>query len=266
MTDDLSTLIAKTFISRRDAKARQAQDGKYFLDTVRDTDPPERIPWQMKDIEAHVAGTATYGHYLLGQDNNCKLFAFDIDLNDAGFLPQAPDYTDFVACNPRLDWLDRSKTIQRGWIKLQLRQLAHILVDAIHSQLDIPVAVAYTGAKGLHVYGFTGSIPAVDAVEAATIALDYTGRFHLVKGQHFYGDKESGPDSFSNFTIERFPKQTTLDGDGLGNLMRLPLGRNLKSTDPTFFVDINAPLGQLKPIDPVFALTNKNPWKAPGEL
>jgi hypothetical protein len=60
------------------------------------------------------------------------------------------------------------------------------------------------------------------------------------------------------FTIEVFPKQTQINSDGFGNLMRLPLGRNLKSEDPTFFVDMdsNAPLSELRPADPVKVLTD----------
>jgi hypothetical protein len=63
-----------------------------------------------------------------------------------------------------------------------------------------------------------------------------------------------------------FPKQDSLAGKDLGNLMRLPLGRNLKNPkDPTFFIDMTTPMGVMSPIDPVYALTTETPWKKPNE-
>jgi len=47
--------------------------------------------------------------------------------------------------------------------------------------------------------------------------------------------------------------------------MRIPLGKNLKSTDPTFFIDMTSPLADMVPVDPAWALTTDNPWKRPGD-
>ncbi len=69
----------------------------------------------------------------------------------------------------------------------------------------------------------------------------------------------------SNFTIEVYPKQASLEGKTLGNLLRLPLGRNCKSADPTFFLDLTSPLAEMRPVDPEYALTTTNPWKKPHE-
>jgi hypothetical protein len=62
-----------------------------------------------------------------------------------------------------------------------------------------------------------------------------------------------------------YPKQASLAGKDLGNLLRLPLGRNNKSKDPTFFMDMTAPLAEMRPVDPEWALTTTSPWKRPGE-
>lgn len=288
MTTELAALIAKKFIARRDVKAQQNNRGFYTPVVVdRNVDEPERIPWQMADIEAHIAGTKTFGHYLVDQDDNCKLFAFDIDLNKTvndqqgnilwqGSYPFPESYgdsSDFKGeirkFNPRSAWLNRSHEA-RPWMKYQFHMVAHMLCATIEKELDIPCAVAYSGAKGIHVYGFTGLIPAADAREGAQIVLDALALrgnpVELLKGKHFF--KFSNPDpieGFPNLSIEVFPKQDTLDGKDLGNLMRLPLGRNLKSEDPTFFVDMAAELNSLQPVDAIHALTASSPFKMPGE-
>jgi hypothetical protein len=140
--------------------------------------------------------------------------------------------------------------------------------------LDLPVACTYTGAKGLHVYAFTGAIPASDAREGIAIILDALadstlGSVHLFRGSNFYRfDNQDPVEGQPNVTIEVFPKQNSLEGKDLGNLMRLPLGRNLKNPkDPTFFVDMTSALADIKPLDPVYALTEAatQPWRRPGE-
>src|SRR6478609_5755993 len=82
VTDSMATVIAKKFIQRRDAKARQKDNGDYA--PVADWNPDgtrgDLHPWKMSDIEEHLAGTQTYGHYLVDTADQCKLFAFDIDL------------------------------------------------------------------------------------------------------------------------------------------------------------------------------------------
>jgi hypothetical protein len=262
---DLATLIGKRFIQRKDVKAVQTSNGAYM--PVVDAEK-NRLPFKMVDLENHVSGSETFGHYLLDSTSKCKLFAFDIDLETHGVLPTSftdGQFDDFTHCNPREVWRDRSAVVQRQWTKIQLRTIAGRLAAAIHLQLEIPTAVAYSGNKGLHVYGFTGPIPAADAREGAMLVLDSLEDFVPLKGEHFFAHKDKDPVlGFPNLSIEVYPKQDSLDKKDLGNLMRLPLGRNKKSKDPTFFVDLTAPLGELKPMDPHLALTCENPWVRNG--
>jgi hypothetical protein len=269
---DVATLIAQRFIQRRDVKAKQLSNGTYTPDNEYNPatggfDGP-RIPWKMPHLHAHLASTATYGHYLLDQDSNCKLFAFDIDLEKTGFLPTAtwvsgmddPLKVEFQAANPREAWRDRRHP-GRPWMKYQLRVIAERLAAVANKEMDLPVAIAYSGAKGLHVYCFTGAIRASDAREGAQLVLDTLGEFDLIKGQHFYRHKNQDPyQGYPNLSVEVYPKQGSLDGKDLGNLMRLPLGRNQKTTDPTFFVDLRAPLNELIPRNSEWSLTTDNPW------
>jgi hypothetical protein len=250
-SDEVCNLLAKHFIQRKDVKAVQ----KVLPDKVIYT--PDHTPWTRDALRAHLEGTQSYGHYLLDQEDNVKLFAFDIDLEKIGWLPTDEDFTAFEPAAPRDVWMDRSKVNERGFIKMQFKVLAHMLMRAIESELDIPTAAAYSGGKGIHVYGLTGSCPATDARDGAMIVLDSLGRFEAKRGSNFFMDTETDyATGFQNLSIELFPKQNSLEGKDLGNLMRLPLGKNLKNPkDPTFFIDMTSPMAVLRPTDPVKALT-----------
>lgn len=268
-TASLEDLIAKLFIARPDVKAYQAGPGpyvgQYFTHITGTRENPTYLPWSRKAIQEHLAGQLTYGHYLLSKDNQAKLFAFDLDLSKEANLPSWPMpsqdsesmMTDWLSSfserDGRAAWLDRSDPA-RDYMKYCMRSLAHVIQRQIEDELKIPTAVAYTGCKGLHVYGFTGLMPAAEVREAAMLVIEALP-IKPVRGKMIYqwdgGPQEAFPEH-ENFTIEVFPKQDTIGESGFGNLMRLPLGRNQKSKDPTFFVQTDlgsAPLGQLVPVD-----------------
>lgn len=263
MTEDLAAQIAKKFIQRRDVKAIQFDDGSYCPDQRLAQIDAERqaagqasnrlapygpVGFKMSHLTAHLAGEKTYGHYMLDHDGLCKLFAFDIDLEKTGFWadmnqPAFPIYQGF----PRDEWRDRSHP-SRSWYKYQMKMVTSKLAKVITKDLQLPCAVAYTGNKGMHVYGFTGAMPANEVRDIARIALDATGEWAPSKGENFFKHVNNDPSSgFGNFSIEVFPKQDSLDGKDLGNLMRLPLGRNRKTKDPTFFVDMGGRMTDLRP-------------------
>lgn len=289
MSKELARLYASKFIQRKDVKAVQLdrdggglRTGDWFPDTRIRRDHSSHLPtgWTMDHLLAHLEGTRTYGHYLLDEENNCKLFAFDIDLKTEGTYVKVPDWTempDFNGntveedawiedqvvvtddVNPLELWHTRKKSAleARNWYKYQMKHLAYIIASSIE-QMGFGTAVAYSGNKGIHVYGFTGTMPAVEVREAAMIALDMSGEFEPVRGKNFYRHKNEDPvHGFSNFSIEIFPKQTSLEGKQMGNLMRLPLGVNHKNpADPTFFLDMTTPLSQFTPhSDPVKLLS-----------
>lgn len=281
----LADLIAKKFIQRTDVKAAQRPDGSYVpweVDAHGSYCPAhrggQREPWKRDDLNAHLDGAKSFGHYLLGTDGKCKLFAFDIDLEKTGYLPTRPldpwfsdeellDYeASFDPCNPREAWRNRRHP-GRSFMKYQFKLIAHQLMAAVRTELDLPTACAYSGAKGVHVYAFTGPISASDAFDGAMIVIDSLGCFEPKRGNVFFQHKDHTPvHGFPNLSIEVFPKQRTLEGKDLGNLMRLPLGRNLKTNDPTFFVDMTSPLGEMQSVDPLFALTTSDPFARPSEV
>ncbi len=268
----LADLFASKLIARTDVKAAQHSDGAYS---------PVRAPWERRDLEAHIAGERTWGHYLLAPDDTCKIFCLDVDLRSVrkqgdvevpdGYLPLAglaegEVVTDFTSDNPRAAWANRADP-RRGYLKYSMHLAGAMLAERVHAELDIPVAVAYSGSKGIHVYGlFNTRLPAADARDGAQIVLDSMGIWSLERGDSVYGLKDKTADNpLVNFTIEVYPKQPSLKGKDLGNLLRLPLGRNCKSPDPTFFMDLTSSLAEMRPVDPVWALTTTNPWKKPGE-
>lgn len=258
MAEDLAAQIAKKYIARRDVKAIQFDDGSYCpdiklesLDRMNNTSrlaPYGPVGFKMNHLRDHLAGTKTYGHYMLDTEGQCKLFALDIDLEKTGTWLDwsAGEAFQTYIGKPREEWLDRSH-LSRPWYKYQMKGLATKFANVL-KKLDIPCAVAYTGSKGIHVYGFTGLIAAAEARAIAKIVLETTGEFVPSRGDNFYKHVSDDPTAgFQNFSIEVFPKQDTLDGKDLGNLMRLPLGRNRKTTDPTFFVYMGGRMTELRP-------------------
>jgi hypothetical protein len=259
MAEDLAVQLAKKFIVRRDVKAIQFDDGSYCPDTrLAEIDaekgtnrlaPYGPVGFKMTHLRDHLSGDKTYGHYMLSPEGTCKLFAFDIDLEKEGtwISFQHGENFQIYKGNPREEWRDRRHP-SRDWYKYQMKMLGSKLAKVITRDLQLPCAVAYTGGKGIHVYGFTGEMPAAEVREVAKIALQATGEFTPSRGDNFYRHVSEEPTTgYKNFQIEVFPKQDTLDGKDLGNLMRLPLGRNRKTTDPTFFLDMGGRPVDLRP-------------------
>lgn len=285
MNKEIARLFASKFIARPDVKAEQLEGGEYRPVVKRDKTGKiiETYPFKMADLLAHLEGSATYGHYMLNHDNQCKYFAFDIDINEKGWVPFAVnehgEWTDFhYREDLRVLWTQRSQVIVRKFFKSQMKLLANKLTRVIYDEFEIPVAVAYSGSKGVHVYGFTGLLPAEQVRDGAELVLKAAGCFERSKGMSVYRHKtihtgvtdqagnpiEDHELSFSQFSIEIYPKQTKIEPGGFGNLMRLPLGKNLKNPkDPTFFLDLRKDFGEgaFSPRDPIEALTVPNPWK-----
>lgn len=291
-TDKLAGLLAKKFIQRRDAKAIQTAN---IYKPVVKTDAEgndikgDNIPWTMGDLRAHIKGERTYGHYVSDLESNVKLFAFDIDLTKEGTWLEYPDLSKLPmdaftgpnaeaewaaatiahATHPREDWKDRRHP-GRTWYKLQMRTLAETLAKAVTDELGIQVAIAYSGNKGLHVYGFTGEMQASKARSGALLALEAAGNtfasdgeFVTSRGNNFYKYNSDDPErGWPCLEIEVYPKQEAMEGKAYGNLLRLPMGINQKNPkDPTFFIDRRVALDTIAPHpDPVGLLEGKSQW------
>lgn len=241
-TDDVAALIGKRFVERRDVMAVQQRDGGYR---------PERRPFKMGDLRSHVSGARSLGHYLISPEGNCRLFAFDIDLRQSGTWS---DDGETRHLDPRQAWLDDHPA--RTQLTVEMRCLAEALALRTRELLELPVAVSYSGSKGLHVYGWTGTVPAAEAKASALVVLDSFGEFTATKGGNFFRHRSG----YHNLEIEVFPKQNDLDGKDLGNLMRLPLGINRKSGQDAFFISLRAGMDTLTPADPEPILAHGDDW------
>jgi hypothetical protein len=268
----LAKLFAKMFIARPELKALQLPDGSYR--------PVRTEGFKLPHLLDHIGGAKTYGHYTTDENDTTKLFCFDIDLHKTGQLPINKngygEFRMFQEFELREFWGSRKPGAGRDFIKVQLKKLANQLASTINKELEIPTAVTYSGSKGVHVYGFTGKTSANLARDGAKIVLDclqYTGQGHwtLARGNNFYryeveeARANNHAENFSQFELEVYPKQDTLDGKekGLGNLLRLPCGVNLKSPkrDRGFFLDMRTALNEFVPRDPIEALTTTNQWQ-----
>lgn len=276
---DLPMLLAKKFVARTDVKAVQDSQGAYR---------PIREPWKKKDFRDHVEGTTTYGHYVCNQDSQVKVIVLDIDLTQTGYWIEEPDMKQAPADpgeaemwlrdhtvqhqgeNPRELWHNR-KHPARTFYKTILRTMAEMLSSAMHSQLDLATACAYSGNKGVHVYGFLPELTDAEVARAAgLLAMEYAAttfqnenQFVATRGNNFYQlNNEDVTLGFHNMEVELFPKQSSMDGKDLGNLVRLPLGVNQKNPkDPCFLLDQRAPGNVLAPHpDPRALLLSGNPW------
>lgn len=246
-------LIAKYFIARPDNAAQQNPDGSWR---------PTNQPFTMDSILAHLRGEVTLGHYTINARNETKVIVFDIDIDKSGKLPviedhSMPTYFTQIYDEPDLvgAWHNRTHPA-RAYMKTQMKTAASLLAKAAHEALGVQTAVEYSGNKGMHVYGFlrdevNSVLSAADAYEAAQLIMASTGRFTPRRGNNFWKDlNEDDPVmGLGNLTVETFPKQKEVSGDGLGNLVALPLGRNQKNpVDEKFFVSLVSPMAEMKPV------------------
>ncbi len=252
---------------------------------------PVEQPFSRQALQSHLAGNSSLGHYMLSKEGTTKLFAFDLDFEEGGCVP-----TEFSEGNevdgislptkwitsvrkkseeepainpewsPRAVWRSRSY-VGRWWMKAQIMGIAARIASFAATEMELRVALAYSGHKGVHVYCFLPEpMNASDAREGAVMLIEDFMGGTAVRGKSFYHLPDTDEyDHNENVSIEVFPKQTKIQEGGYGNLMRLPLGKNLKAPkDPTFFIDLaNAPISAMAPVpaDKVSSyLQNGNPW------
>lgn len=253
-TKEIGKLIAGRFIERREVKAVQSKSGAYH---------PEHEPFTLTDLVAHVEGRRTFGHYVVSADNTCRMLCFDIDLKEGRRLePPMPDpnpaifyregYADQKEIWPRQEWTTPTDKAIKKDLAIQMRVLAQGFATRMKELLGVMVAVAYSGSKGMHVYGmFDPLTPAHEAREGASMVLDSLQDFELERGKNFYRHVRA----FAALSIEVFPKQDEVRANGgLGNLIRLPLGINQKSGRPGWFINLDTPLDQFTQDDPLLVL------------
>ncbi len=274
---ELIRLIGQRFVSRKDVKAEQAKDGAWY--PVREVTSSGKhdgpyVPFSMQDFNDHLTGVRTFGHYVVGTDQTTKFFCFDLDLNKQGFYLEDPDpdgdpedfpaiVGNMVDCEPREVWAAGKPQAAIDYFTQALRVMAEGLAQrVIRMNAASHVAITNSGGKGMHVYGFMNE-PNL-AVDVREVALDVlstksdTAVFEPIKGDNFWRYRSAG--AYSNITIEVFPKQEAVSKGGFGNLLRLPLGVNLKTGKRGYFVNCKSGLNKLPEMDAIRALSGDLPW------
>lgn len=259
-SEELVSLIAKKFIERRDVKAEQHSNGAYS---------PIESKFTKRDLHDHLTGTRTYGHYMVAPGSNtARLFAFDIDLAKSA----SPDMTgnsktfytwtgsQFIEGSPRVHYTERNP-------QLYMRLTEELLVAAVslavrtRRLLGIQVAIAFSGSKGVHVYGFTGRDQAETIREAAHEVIHDAGVWQVHRGKSFYRHSNEPKFGLPNIDIEVYPKQGKMDGKAYGNLMRLPLGIHRRTGARSYFLQVRSFTAMNQQISPEQALRGEvEPW------
>lgn len=266
---ELLKRIGTHFIARKDAYATESKGGEWFLARERgdkgNYDGPP-IPMKTDLLLRHLAGDVTVGHYLVDpKTDTAKVLAFDIDLGKSGyympFTNRALDL-ELVHQQPlRSIWNQRGREKHEGFQFLEslLSGVAEQVYAACVDRLKSPVLVADSGGKGVHVYVLPGQRSADQLREVGCKLLDGLG-WYPTKANNFWTapgfettDENDRP--AYQVTIEVFPKQSSVDSDGFGNLMRLPCGVHAKTRRKYKFLDMGGDyVGWPHELDPLKAL------------
>jgi hypothetical protein len=150
-----------------------------------------------------------------------------------------------------------------GWLEFahDLSSIAAGFASKINRILGLPTAVAWSGGKGLHVYGFTGTKKASVVRTLAAGLMDDAG-WLPTRGDNFFKHPQHANDplAYPHVTIEVFPKQDTVGSDGFGNLMALPLGIHGITKQEKYFCRLNEDSWTVA--DPINALSGDVlPWE-----
>lgn len=247
MASELAELVTKRLIQRRDVFAIQRAGGGYrpSIKRNRQGDIIESTPLTYEAVELHLSGEATLGHYLIAPPDRCRMVGFDIDLD------KEVQWGDEVLKTSDVIMTDHPASAQ---LIAEVRCHA----DAIAFRLKrkhphATVITTFTGSKGAHVYGAFGkAVLAGDALTTAQQILESIG-MEVFSGKVFYRNKFR-PEA--PIAVEVFPKQSEVDADGFGNLMRMPLGTHLKTGRSGFAYDPRSNHYTLRPVDPIKAFTD----------
>ncbi len=159
---------------------------------------PVRRGITLEDIKEHLLGRKTYGIYLLREDSTVLVSVLDVDLG--------AQYRD-----------KRLSSETRNGIK---REKNYILrrIPELSQDLNFYPLIEFSGGKGYHFWYFFKTPQPAKVVREAMLVLR----------------QKISPD-LSYFEIEVFPKQDRIEGKGLGNLVKLPLGIHRLTGKPSYF-------------------------------
>jgi hypothetical protein len=176
---------------------------------------PVHEPLTPAVVRNHLLGTYTVGAYPIRLDGTCTYFALDLDI-DRWALEKARGQTAFAR-------------FLRDTLRAEAKRLLAVL-----RELGFQPLFEDSGYKGRHYWVL------LEQPEPAEV-------LHVLGRQFLAWQTPQLPHGLH---LEFFPKQATLKGKGLGNLIKLPLGIHRRSGRRSAFLDDN---GQALP-QPLAAL------------
>ena len=162
---------------------------------------PVREPFTVHVARNHMLGNHTVGIYPLRLDNTVNFAAIDLDLSRALLERTGPGRPEWEAAMGRLAWYSQA-----------LRMVA--------MENGLPMVLEDSGSKGRHCWIF--------------FAEPLLARWARRLGSELVRMAGNPP---ADVGVEVFPKQTTLEPTGLGNLIKLPLGLHRMNGRRAVFLD-----------------------------
>jgi len=160
---------------------------------------PVRREMTLKDVNDHLMGYKTYGIYLLTQSSHVYTAVLDVDLK-LSYRQGKLSATERSSIKRERDYL-----LQR--------------IPELSQAMNLQTLVEFSGGKGYHFwYFFANPQPA----ELARKLLNFLAQ-------------KIKPD-LSYFDLEVFPKQNQINGNSLGNLVKLPLGVHRLTGKTSYFI------------------------------
>lgn len=162
---------------------------------------PIHEPMTIQVAKNHIVGHYTVGIYQLRLDNTVSFIAFDVDIAKAALARGITD---------RKIW---ERQVQAA------HKTACQLMDRAAS-FDLPLYLEDSGFKGRHLWLF------LERPTPAKVAKKF--------GECLLSELPPPP---AGVHIELFPKQSYVSGEGLGNLIKLPLGIHRKTGKRGLFIN-----------------------------
>lgn len=220
-------LYLQCFQGREDVFARQWADKEKGTQGYM----PVRRAMTGTDVLDHIKGRKTFGMYLLRSDSRVWTAVIDIDLKK----------------NYRSGHL---RSADKNHLKRERDYLLKRLTELSQERLQVKPLQEFSGGKGYHLWFFFQE--PVPAGTARQVLLPIVSE---VAGDCQY------------FSLETFPKQSKLQGKGLGNLVKLPLGLHRVSGKPSYFLGCpkNDPWANIKALQDVQRLQSETVRKLPEQ-
>lgn len=162
---------------------------------------PERREITPDDIRMHISGSKTLGIYVTEVNNTSSLMVLDLDIRKPFMKKYVQDPEERIRLNEL--------------VKTNGKRIVDLCIESGFSPL-----VESSGNKGLHIWLFSEEPIAC--------------RYWRSVGAWLLNKLGAVPEELS---WEMFPKQDFVPEDGLGNLVKLPLGTHQKTGRQSLFVD-----------------------------